>query len=97
MARKRKDLHVVKFVPVSKVFKPMVEIRFLVDISGWVDRDKRIKWSAAANTVEIIDEDKAREFVAKGYAEFVKRPKQPISQDEQDEHLATVTQLTPGG
>jgi len=99
MARTRgkKDLHVVKFVPVKKVFKPMVEIRLLMDVSGWADKDKRVKWHMAAGTTEIIDEDKAREFVVKGYAKYTSAPKKPISEDERAEALATVTRLTPGG
>jgi len=87
----------ITFVPVRKVFKPMVEIRLLMDISGWADKDKRVKWHMAAGSTEIIDEDKAREFVTKGYAKYTSAPKKPISEDERAEALATVTRLTPGG
>lgn len=95
---RREKVKVVKFVPVKKVFKPMVGIRLLVDVNGWADRERGLKWHMAAGTTEIIDKDKAREFVAKGYAEFTDpEAQQTISDDERAEHMSTVTQLTPGG
>lgn len=76
----------------------MVEIRCLVDISGWAGpRKERKKWSMSAGSSHIIDEKKAREFVAKGYAEFTRDPDQPLTEDEIAEALSQVTTIRMGG
>lgn len=89
----------IQFVPVRHVFKAMVAVKMLADVSGWVDGDKltRKKWNMPAGTVQVIDEVKAREFVAKGYAVFVNEPLRPLSDDEIAEHAAGVTRIEMGG
>ena len=48
----------------------MVEVIFLNDLSGWADRDKRVKYHAAAGSTHAIDWDNAVDWVAKGYCAF---------------------------
>ncbi len=94
------ELQPITFLPVKKVFRAMVSIEVNRDISGWASREKRQKWHMGAGTTHIIDEDKAREFVAKGYASFTDpmyAERHPISADEVDEHAATMAIITPGG
>jgi hypothetical protein len=82
---KKRSFEPITFVPVEHVFAPMVEIVLLRDISGWADRDRRKKWEMAAHSRHIIDEDKARDFVAKGYAKFIDpryAKRKPLSEDE---------------
>lgn len=96
--RRRAKLEPIEFVPVRHVFKPMVQIRMKVDLSGWVgDKRDRRKWAMGAGTYPIIDEDKAREFVAKGWAEFTDKPRKPLSADEIAEYDAQVTKISLGG
>lgn len=60
----------VEFVAVRKAFKPQRMIRLTRDVSGWVGGDKRTgkRWSLSAGREYAIDEDRAREFIGKGYA-----------------------------
>lgn len=97
-SRRRQLIEPVTFVPVRKVFKPMVQIKMLLDLSGWVDgKESRKRWSMPAGSMQMVDEDKAREFVAKRYAEFVHPPREPISADEQAEYDSQVTRISMGG
>lgn len=94
------DFQPIEFVPVHKVFKAMVKIIPRVDLSGWASKDKRQKWGMSVGQTYIIDEDKAREFVAKGYAVFADRDydrRHPISPDEMLEARSTTTTLNLGG
>ncbi len=101
--RKRQPkLQPVTFVPVTKVFKPMVEIVMTEghDLTGWADREKRKKWVMRGGEHHIIDEDKAREFVSKGYATFADpdyEKSHKLSDGEIEENLSTVTRLHVGG
>lgn len=97
--RRRLQLIPVEFVPVSQVFRPMVEVKFLKDVSGWVGSDKstRKKWHFAAGQTYAIDAEKAREFVAKGYCEPINPLDPPLSHDEVLEFRSTVTVIGLGG
>jgi len=82
------------FEPVRRVFKAQVQIRMTKDVSGWVgDKAPRRRWALRAGRLYTIDEERAREFVAKGYAEFTATPRRPLSADEIAEHVAQVTEV----
>lgn len=83
----------VRFIPVERVFKPQIKVRALHTLNGWVDRRKKIKWEIHAGQVGCVDEDKAREWVAKGYAEILDGTIKPISEDEAAEYLSQVTTI----
>lgn len=89
----------VEFVPVHKVFKPMVEVVFLKDVSGWVNGDKttRKKWAFSAGKTYAIDKDKAREYVAKDFATPVHPLNPPLEHDEILEFRSQVTTISMGG
>jgi hypothetical protein len=75
----------------------MVEIIARVDINGWASRERGQKWQMQTGRRYIIDEDKAREFVAKRYASFADPEyarRHPITRDEELEQLSQVTTLT---
>lgn len=97
--RRREKLIPVEFVPVSQVFQPMVEVKFLKDVSGWVGENKssRKKWSFSTGQIIAIDADKAREFVAKGYCEPTHPLDPPLSHDEVLEFRSNVTVVGLGG
>lgn len=98
MARPRTSpLEPIKFVPVEKVFKAQVKVRATRDLNGWADRSKRVKWNIPAGRIGCLDEDKAREFHAKGYVQILDGEVKPVSEDEAAEMLSTVTTLTLGG
>lgn len=93
----------IKFIPVTKAFKPMVEVVFLADVSGWVNRDRRIKFHAGAGSTHAIDEDNALDWVAKGYCAY-KDPRQykksGLTESVIAERKASVHQISlsqPGG
>jgi len=96
MARRRRELQPVTFVPVEQVFKPMIKVRALADISGWADRDRRVKWSIPHGRIGMLDDAKAREFQAKGYVEILDGAVKPVSEDEAAEFLSTVTTINLG-
>jgi len=92
MARSRKPtIQPVTFVPVEQVFQPQVEVRSKVDLSGWADRRKKVKWNIPAGSVGCLDADKAREFSIKGYVEILNGDVKPASEDEVAEVMSTVT------
>lgn len=93
---RRERLEPVKFVPVDRAMRPQVKVRALRDLSGWASRRQRTKWCIGAGRVGCMDEDKAREFAAKGYVEILDGKVRPVSQDEADEFLSTVTVLNIG-
>ena len=95
--RKPKEIEPVKFVPVERAFKPQVKVRALHDLNGWVDRRRRIKWHIGTGQIGCIDEDKAREWMAKGYAELIEGTVKPVSEDEAAEFLSTMTRIGIGG
>lgn len=94
--RRRQKLEVIEFLPVKKAFKPQRLIRMKTDISGWVSQADRRKWSLSDKKEYAIDEDKAREFVIKGYAEPIGW-KPVVSEDEKAEMLSSVTTISLGG
>lgn len=94
--KKREKLIQVEFVPVKNVFKAMVQVRAMRDVSGWVDVRKRTKWAMKKDCLYMLDEDKAREFITKGYVEHVQGDYKPVSEMERDEMLSTVTNLYTG-
>jgi len=97
MRLRRRDLTPVRFVPVERVFQPQVKVRALKDISGWANRERRVKWSIGAGRIGCLDADKAREFATKGYVQIVEGKVEPVSEDEAEEMLAQVTTIGLGG
>jgi hypothetical protein len=101
MARPRnKEIEPIRFVPVEQVFKPQVKVRATRDLSGWVDRGKksgrRVKWEIPHGRIGCLDEDKAREFMAKGFVEIIDGTIKPVSEGEAEEFLSTVTTISLG-
>ncbi len=91
------ELEPIVFEPVRRVFRAQVQIRMRKDVSGWVgDKAERRRWALRSGRLYAIDEERAREFVAKGYADFVHPPAQPISDDERAEYEAQVTRVDLG-
>lgn len=97
--RRRRKLEPVKFVTVEQAFKPQVEVVALTDLSGWVDRDRKVKFHIGVGRRGCMDIDTAREFKAKGYVEIVEGQElvAPVSQDEMDELLSTKITISLGG
>ena len=91
-ARSKPRIQPVTFVPVEQVFQPQVEVRSKVDLNGWADRRKKVKWNIPAGSVGCLDADKAREFQIKGYVEVLNGDVgPPASEDEIAEVMSTVT------
>lgn len=93
---RRRQFQPITFVPVERVFKSQVQVRALRDLNGWADRERRIKWSIPSGRIGCLDEDTAREFMAKGYVELLDGIVRPVSEDEAAEFLSTVTTLSLG-
>lgn len=87
---------VIKFVPVERVFKPQVKVRATRDLNGWANRERGVKWNIPAGRIGCVDEDKAREWVAKGFVELVEGDIRPISEDEAADFLSQVTTISVG-
>lgn len=64
--RQHRELNPVQFAPVN--WQPQVQVRFTQDVTGWLDRDRRVKWQFAAGSTHMVDEQHAVEFITKGYA-----------------------------
>jgi len=90
---RRKELKPVTFVAVERAFKPQIKVRATRDLSGWVNRDRRVKWSIPTGRIGMLDEDRAREFQVKGYVEILDGTVKPVSEDEAAEMLSTVTMI----
>ena len=95
--REREGRPPVKFVTVEEAFEPMIRVRALLDISGWVNRERGIKWSISKNEIGMLSQDAAREFSIKGYVEILDGTVKPVSEDEAAEMLSTVTTVSLGG
>ena len=95
--RRQRELTPVRFVPIERVFQPQIKVRALKDISGWANRERRVKWSIGAGRIGCLDADKAREFQTKGYVKIVEGSVEPVSEDEAAEMLAQVTTIGLGG
>ncbi len=87
----------VTFAPVSKAFKRQVRVIANRDLNGWLHRGSKVKWSIPAHRPVWIDEDKAREFQAKGYLEILEGKVKPVSPDEAAEYLSQITVIGMGG
>jgi hypothetical protein len=86
----------IEFIAAEKAFKPQRMIRMRQDVNGWVSREDRRKWSLSYGKEYAIDEDKAREFCIKGYANPVGWEVN-ASDDERAEVLSNVTIIGLGG
>lgn len=95
--RRRQALEPVTFVPIERAFRPQVKVRATRDISGWADKDRRVKWEIPCGRVGCIDENVARDFQIKGYVEILDGTVRPASEDEIAEVLSTVTVVDLGG
>ncbi len=94
--RRREMAQPIEFVTVERAFSPQVKVRATRDVSGWVDRRRRVKWHLGAGRMGYLDAEKAREFQVKGYVEILKGAVEPVSEDEAAEFLSTVTTLNLG-
>ena len=88
-----KTIQQVKFVAVEAVFKPQVKVRATRDMTGPVPGASRTQWRIGAGRIGYLDEDKAREFQAKGYVEILDGEVKPVSEDEAAEFLSTMTTI----
>jgi hypothetical protein len=95
--RRREKLKPVEFQPVSEVFEPQVGVIPKSDLSGWVDRRRKVKWSMSAGRKYYLNEAKAREFETKGFLDIVSGAVAPVSDDERAEFLSQVTRISMGG
>lgn len=91
--RQHRELHPVTFSPVD--WQPQVRVRFVQDVSGWLHRDRRVKWHFPAGTEAMVDEQHAVEFITKGYA--VGELPREVSDDERAEIRSVMTTVGLGG
>lgn len=94
---KRAKPTVVKFVPVERAFKPMIKVRATRDLNGWANKSRGIKWHIGNGRIGMLDEETARQFMAKGFVEILEGDIKPVSEDEAAEFLAQVTTINVGG
>lgn len=59
----------VTFINAADFFEPQVHIKALKDVSGWVDKKRKQRWSLSAGKTYVVDVETATEFISKGYAE----------------------------
>jgi hypothetical protein len=85
--REVRALTPVTFQPVD--WQPQVEVTFTRDVNGWLDRDANIKWHFAAGSTHYVDEQRAVEFIVKGYA--VGELPRHVSDDEHAEIRSAIT------
>ena len=57
------------FVRPQDAFTPQVEVTMTRDVNGWLDRKQGLKWSLQKGRSYLIDEQRAAEFITKGYAQ----------------------------
>jgi hypothetical protein len=81
-AKKRYDPVVVKFVPIERAFKAQIKVRALLDVNGWLSRERGIKFEIPKGKVGFIDADTARVWQAKGYIQILEGEVKPVSPDE---------------
>lgn len=79
----------MEFQPVN--WEPQVEVTFTRDVTGWLDRDRGIKWQFGAGQTVMIDEQHAVEFIVKGYAKGT-LPRN-VSDDERAELRSVMTTI----
>lgn len=92
-SRRRWKKETTHFVTVDQVFKPQVKVRALHSLSGWADRDRKVKWEIAKGSIGCLDEDTAREFQAKGFIEILEGSVKPVSEAEAAEFLSQIKQV----
>lgn len=93
---KRKPPLVVKFVPVERAFKPQIKVQALLDVNGWVSRERGIKFQIGKGRIGFVDADIARVWQAKGYAEILDGEVKPVSADELAELTSKDAKITLG-
>jgi hypothetical protein len=93
---RRRKVRPITFVPAEQVFKPQRMVRMTKDVNGYVAPGDRRKWELSYGREYAIDEDKAREFVIKGYCVPVDW-EVVASEDERAEILSNVTIIGLGG
>lgn len=82
------------FVPVTFAavdWQPQVQVTFTKDVTGWLNRDRRIKWHFAAGSTHMVDEQHAVEFITKGYA--TGQLPRKVSDDEKAEIRSVMTTI----
>jgi len=87
--QRRAALKRVTFQPVN--WEPQVEVLFTRDVNGWLDLDRRIKFSFSAGSRAMVDEQHAIEFIVKGYA-LGELPRK-VSEDEAAEIRSVMTTI----
>lgn len=87
--QRRESLKPVRFEPVN--WQPQVQVKFTRTVTGWLDRDKRVKWEFHAGTTHMIDEQHAVEFIVKGYA--TGELPRAVSDDEKAELRSNMTTI----
>lgn len=85
-----------QFVSPGDFFEPMVAVVAQKDVSGWVDRDKKIKWSMSYGRKYHLDRKTAREFMVKGYVYGPQDLTDDVSDDERADILSNVTIISVG-
>lgn len=96
--RQRKEGQAYKgMVPIIEAFKPVVTILMLKDVTGWVNGDKSTgyKWHMNADQAYMVDQDKADEFIIKGYAKG--KLSRKFSEDEIAQIKAGIFNISLGG
>lgn len=94
--RRRRALEPIRFVPVSQAFEAQVRVQATRDLSGWVNRDRRVKWEIGKGRVGYLNASTAREFEVKGYVRILAGDVVPVSEDEAAEILSTTTTISLG-
>lgn len=90
--QRKEALKPITFEPVN--WSPQVEVTFTQDVSGWLDRDSRVKWEFRAGQTAYVDEKHAVEFIVKGYATG-SLPRE-VSSDERAEIRSVMTRIGMG-
>jgi hypothetical protein len=82
----------VKFVRPQDAFTPQAAVTMTRDVNGWIDRKKGLKWGLQAGQTYFIDQDKAAEFITKGYA--TGELPRTVSEDEKAEWMSQVQTIS---
>jgi len=72
-------------------WQPQVKVKFTRTVTGWLDRDARVKWEFHAGSEHYVDEEHAVEFIVKGYA--TGELPRPVSEDERAELRSVMTTI----
>jgi hypothetical protein len=88
-AREDRAVHPVTFEPHR--WQPQVRVTFTRDVSGWLHRDRRVKWHFAAGSTHMVDEERAVLFIVKGYA--TGELPRAVSDDERAEIRSVMTTI----